>query len=192
MNKNPKGITLIALVITIIILLILAGVTISAVVKRNGVLSNATKSAVDTATANAKEEIERVVNSATTDCLADNNGNNLAEYIDQALDALAHNGSDYSGITYAYEIVYETAAITKTYMSSTKLAMEYRDPPTGELKEPQIEYHILLVYYNRELILTGRLNMNTGDFNLVNSNGEAVKAEKIVEKKKVIEVNAKK
>ncbi len=40
--KNNKGITLVALVITIIVLLILAGVSISLVVGENGVLSRAT------------------------------------------------------------------------------------------------------------------------------------------------------
>ena len=40
--KNQKGITLVALVITIIVLLILAGVSISLVVGQNGVLSKAT------------------------------------------------------------------------------------------------------------------------------------------------------
>jgi hypothetical protein len=41
--KNKKGVTLVALVITIIILLILAGVTISIVSGDNGVLTKATK-----------------------------------------------------------------------------------------------------------------------------------------------------
>jgi len=36
--KNEKGITLIALVITIIVLLILAGVTIAMLTKENGIL----------------------------------------------------------------------------------------------------------------------------------------------------------
>ena len=42
--SNTRGITLVALVITIIVLLILAGVAIRAVVGDNGVLSQATKS----------------------------------------------------------------------------------------------------------------------------------------------------
>ena len=41
--KETKGITLIALVITIIVLLILAGITISALSGDNGILTNATK-----------------------------------------------------------------------------------------------------------------------------------------------------
>lgn len=43
MKKEKKGITLIALVITIIVLLILAGVTIAALTGDNGILTNATE-----------------------------------------------------------------------------------------------------------------------------------------------------
>ena len=39
--KNQKGITLLALVITIIVLLILAGITISAITGDNGIIGNA-------------------------------------------------------------------------------------------------------------------------------------------------------
>jgi hypothetical protein len=49
--KNQKGITLVALVITIIVLLILAGVSISLVVGDNGILTKATDSATKTDTA---------------------------------------------------------------------------------------------------------------------------------------------
>ena len=45
--KNRNGITLIALIITIIVLLILAGVTISLVVGDNGILSKSTQAKVD-------------------------------------------------------------------------------------------------------------------------------------------------
>lgn len=58
--KNTKGITLIALVITIIVLLILAGVTISMVVGNNGVLSQAKKSAQNTKVGEIKDEIELI------------------------------------------------------------------------------------------------------------------------------------
>ena len=40
--KNARGITLIALVITIIVLLILAGVTIATLTGENGILTKAT------------------------------------------------------------------------------------------------------------------------------------------------------
>ena len=56
--KNNKGITLIALVITIIVLLILAGVSISLVVGNNGVLTRATNAVSENRKRTAKEELE--------------------------------------------------------------------------------------------------------------------------------------
>ena len=53
--KETKGITLIALVLTIIILLILAGVTISALSGDNGILNNATKAKEETEKASREE-----------------------------------------------------------------------------------------------------------------------------------------
>jgi len=54
--KFQKGITLIALVITIIVLLILAGVSINLVVGENGVLKKAQKSAIETKRAEKEEQ----------------------------------------------------------------------------------------------------------------------------------------
>ena len=57
-KENKKGITLVALVITIIILLILAGVTIAAISGDNGILSNASLAKISTEFAGYKEEAE--------------------------------------------------------------------------------------------------------------------------------------
>ena len=56
-----KGITLIALVITIIVLLILAGVTIATLVGENGILSKATEASNKTEEKNAEEEVKIAV-----------------------------------------------------------------------------------------------------------------------------------
>ena len=55
MLKNSKGITLIALVITIIVLLILAGVSIALVTGDNGLLKQATRAGAETQVAEARE-----------------------------------------------------------------------------------------------------------------------------------------
>ncbi len=55
MLKNNKGITLIALVITIIVLLILAGVSIALVTGDNGLLKQATRAGAETQVAEARE-----------------------------------------------------------------------------------------------------------------------------------------
>ena len=56
--KNESGITLIALVVTIILLLILAGVTISMLTGENGILNRAMEAKKKTETANEKEIIQ--------------------------------------------------------------------------------------------------------------------------------------
>lgn len=56
--KNAKGITLIALVVTIVILLILAGVSISMVTGENGVITQAQKAKEETKIAEEKEAVQ--------------------------------------------------------------------------------------------------------------------------------------
>lgn len=56
--KNQNGVTLIALVITIIVLLILAGVSIAMLTGDNGLLTKARKASDETIIANGKELAE--------------------------------------------------------------------------------------------------------------------------------------
>ena len=66
MFKEQKGITLVALVITIIVLLILAGVTIAALSGPNGILTNATQARGDTLKSEAKEAVTMAINTILT------------------------------------------------------------------------------------------------------------------------------
>ena len=59
--KNAKGITLIALVITIIVLLILAGVSIAMLTGDNGIITQANNAKVANEKATAKEKVEMEV-----------------------------------------------------------------------------------------------------------------------------------
>lgn len=68
--KNNKGITMIALIITIIILLILAGVSIAMLSGKNGILTKASTSAEATKQANAKERLKVELMAIQTDCLS--------------------------------------------------------------------------------------------------------------------------
>ena len=65
--KSNKGITLVALVITIIVLLILAGVSISLVVGENGVLTQATGASDTTKIAQMKEAMGLAISSCQAD-----------------------------------------------------------------------------------------------------------------------------
>lgn len=73
-TKN-NGITLIALVITIIILLILAGVTIATLTGENGILTRATEAREQTEKKSLKEEIQLAVESDNIGNQVDGNGN---------------------------------------------------------------------------------------------------------------------
>ena len=68
-KRNARGITLIALVITIIVLLILAGVTIAALSGDNGILKRATEVKAKTGKEDALEQIKLAIMTATTEGL---------------------------------------------------------------------------------------------------------------------------
>ena len=81
-KQMNKGITLIALVITIIVLLILAGVTISTLTGENGILTRASDASESTKQANAGEQVQLEVTASigtdgkiNTGDLNDNLGN---------------------------------------------------------------------------------------------------------------------
>ena len=60
-TKEAKGITLIALVITIIVLLILAGVAIATLTGENGILTKANNAKIETTKAGAEEKVKIAV-----------------------------------------------------------------------------------------------------------------------------------
>ncbi len=72
MLRNQKGITLVALVITIIVLLILAGVTISMVLGQNGILSQANQAKAENQLATIEEQVQMAVFAQTSQFLQDN------------------------------------------------------------------------------------------------------------------------
>ena len=68
--KNNKGITLIALVITIIVLLILAGISIAMLTGDNGLLTKANSAKTETTKAEVMERINMELNAAYADVLS--------------------------------------------------------------------------------------------------------------------------
>ena len=66
-SNNQKGITLVALVITIIVLLILAGITIAALSGENGILVRARESKYASDISSAKELVILGINECITD-----------------------------------------------------------------------------------------------------------------------------
>ena len=83
-KKNARGITLIALVITIIVLLILAAVTINALSGDNGILKRATEAKQKTRRADALEKIKLAVMTATTNGVGEANLDDLKAELEKA------------------------------------------------------------------------------------------------------------
>ena len=67
MKNNQKGITLIALVVTIIVLLILAGVSIAMLTGQNGILNRASEASINSKIADAEDLISLNVSDKITD-----------------------------------------------------------------------------------------------------------------------------
>lgn len=142
MFKSEKGITLVALVITIIVLLILAGVTLMLAIGDNGILGRANDARVAQIDAEVKEQIELAFLSArmkVSSYLAANANDTtnvtaakVALYIDEALDGPTdentHTGADY--------VVTEPTASTEGKVTYTGNAYK---TATGE-SAAKIEY----------------------------------------------------
>lgn len=116
--KNQRGITLIALVITIIVLLILAGVSIAMLTGENGILTRADDAAEETAFATARENVANAINEAMTEyygnTYADNGSTTISGEVSAALRALV--GDDDGGAT----IAYTTGTVTITFGDKTQ------------------------------------------------------------------------
>ena len=69
MKKNQNGITLIALVITIIVLLILAGVSIAMLTGENGILTKATSAKKESAIGEVEEAVKLGIAEIQADAL---------------------------------------------------------------------------------------------------------------------------
>ena len=88
-NMRNKGITLIALVITIIVLLILAAVSIATLTGENGILTRATDAKEQTEIAEEKEIVDR----ATIQSIGNNKRGNIVEdELQEQLDKITGNG----------------------------------------------------------------------------------------------------
>ena len=80
-NKRNSGITLIALVITIIVLLILAGVSITMITGNNSILDQATSASRETTHANVYEQMQLEASVYTVDKSTGKQSNSLIDYL---------------------------------------------------------------------------------------------------------------
>ncbi len=109
-EKNNKGITLIALVITIIMLLLLAGVSIATLTGQNGILTKASTSKKETQKSSAKEKVEiAVMGSFGTDgkIEMDTLNKNLSQ-----VEGIDKEFSDLTGTTLPKDVIVDHYKIT--------------------------------------------------------------------------------
>ena len=139
--KNNKGITLIALVVTIIVLLILAGVSIAMLTGENGILNRGQEASIQSSVTDAKEQVSLTVAEAitnwnavkyggTTDSTvspAIEAGDTMDSYILKALKA-AKTNIEKSGVTLTLPEAGPTSASTsvQVVVTSTKKTTEKR------------------------------------------------------------------
>ena len=179
MKNSSKGITLIALIITIIILLILAGVTISQLTE-NGLLYKAIKAKDQTQKMQAKEELESVLIEATIEKQQNekyNSNDFLNQFIISKISGAQINENNVLIKKYTFLIDRELLKIIsveeiqnneeKTESLISKISeIQSNGYSTVKLKvkdnegtEKIVEYNIHTIIYNGNLILDGISNI---------------------------------
>ena len=79
--KRNEGITFITLVVTIIVLLILAGISINMLMGQNGILSKATTAKTQTESTNARDDLALAITSLGMDYHINGQGGTFRDYI---------------------------------------------------------------------------------------------------------------
>ena len=151
---TQKGITLIALVITIIILLILAAVTIAALSGENGILSNAARAKQETEKAEILEQIRLDIYGE----MADNGGTDPTE---ADIERIADNYGDISGSTFADKILTTEKGSYEIKLSDIWTAgsstQDPIDPPSTTLQPGEIATAERNEYYDAEADKTAKI-----------------------------------
>ena len=140
---TQKGITLIALVITIIILLILAAVTIAALSGDNGILSNAAKAKQETEKAEILEQIRLDIYGE----MADNGGADLTE---DDIVRIADNYGDIEGTTFADMVLITDKGNYQIELSDIWTPGSSTQDPTDSLQPGEIATAEKNEYYDAE------------------------------------------
>ena len=103
-RKQERGITLIALITTIIVLLILAGISIGAITGSNGIIGQAQSAKEETEIANEKE----IIDISTVEAMGKNNRGNLEEEeFQNTIDKHTNEKADVTDIGEEFEVFFE-------------------------------------------------------------------------------------
>ena len=103
-NKKERGITLIALITTIIVLLILAGISIGAITGSNGIIGQAQSAKEETEIAQEKE----IIDISTVEAMGKNSRGNLEEEeFQNAIDKHTNEKAEVTDIGEEFEVLFE-------------------------------------------------------------------------------------
>ena len=103
-RKQERGITLIALITTIIVLLILAGITIGAITGSNGIIGQAQSAKEETEISQEKE----IIDISTVEAMGKNNRGNLEEEeFQNVIDKHTNEKADVTDIGEEFEVLFE-------------------------------------------------------------------------------------
>ena len=134
--RNQRGITLIALVITIIVLLILAGVSIAMLTGQNGILTRANQAGTATNTASNEEIVKLAISNILTEYYAGDSTLNITNTTSGSLEITTY------GLEDAILQVSPDADLKSVTVDSTNLVVEFNDgqkvkvnPTTGAIVE---------------------------------------------------------
>lgn len=104
--KN-KGITLISLIVTIIVLLILAGISITTITSDNGIFNKASSAKSETSKANAEEKVKLIIGKL----ILNKNGNAKLIDLNELVDSNSENYSNEIGMDNVIKAMDESAII---------------------------------------------------------------------------------
>ena len=107
-TKGQGGITLVALVVTIVVLLILAGITISLVFAQNGVVGKAQQAAADSNKGTIADNIQGYVVSKQMEAIQNNTSQDITTDLKSALTAvgISNSGSGTVTVNAGYPFLY--------------------------------------------------------------------------------------
>ena len=155
--KKNKGITLIALVVTIIVLLILAGISISMLTGQNGILNRAQEAKEKTQVANEKEAIGL----ATMDALTEGKGTITKEILTKKIKSyLGKNDVELTG-NGPWQYVGSDGAYTIGASGKVSQGWVYVYDDTQEVKDAPVG------------VTNGKITLNIGDYINYNPGTEA-------------------
>ena len=153
MFKQAKGITLVSLVITIIVMLILAGVSLSMVMGENSVLDQATQAVDETERGTVKDEISIGVGAVQTKYFAQYSSTTGRLSMYQILTSSTHDASQ--GI------------VLSDFANASKVELFPKTPASGEPTEVLLKYTHTNGNVYEAIITVNTTSLEVGETNCV-------------------------